>query len=261
VPSQPQQLPANSIPSPYIHRANGLLQIAVSTPLRIRSIGAREVLAAERELRLQSAQEGTQIAASQHADLDRNLLFSLRSQFVATMQAKAVLALTKKELDYYDHLIDISRLRFQKGDIAQIDFDRIELQRVQYESDLETAIVNLRQAKIILLQLLDDKTPVEQFDVKGGFDFGDQLQSVEAFRQIAMDMGVPIKRVSILSAASALEAKQDASLSIQRGVSTCSRRPLMFAVFIQYPRDHRWCSTRNEPKSSDYPFRTDRASE
>jgi hypothetical protein len=47
VPIQPHQLPANSIQSPYIHRANGLLQIAVSTPLRIHSIGAREVLAAE----------------------------------------------------------------------------------------------------------------------------------------------------------------------------------------------------------------------
>jgi outer membrane protein, heavy metal efflux system len=140
----------------------------------------------KRELRLESAKQGTQIAASQHADLERNLLFNLRSQFVATMQAKAVLALTKEELNYYDHLIDISRLRFQKGDIAQIDFDRIELQRVQYESDLEGAIVNLRQAKIILLQLLDDKTPVEQFDVKGDFDFTDQLKSVEAFQQIAL---------------------------------------------------------------------------
>lgn len=141
----------------------------------------------KRELRLESAQQGTQIAVSQHTDLERNLLFSLRFQFVATMQAKAVLALTKEELDYYDHLIDISRLRYQKGDIAQIDFDRIELQRVQYESDLETAIVNLRQAKIVLLQLLDDKTPVEQFDIKGDFDFTDQLQSVEAFQQIALD--------------------------------------------------------------------------
>ncbi|WP_103932225.1 TolC family protein [Bryocella elongata] len=140
----------------------------------------------KRELRFASAKQGTQIAASQHADLERNLLFNLRSQFVSTLQAKAVLALTKEELDYYDHLISISRLRFQKGDIAQIDFDRIELQRVQYESDLEAAIVNLRQAKIMLLQLLDDKTPVERFDVKGDFDFSDQLQSVEAFQQIAL---------------------------------------------------------------------------
>ena len=141
----------------------------------------------KRELRLESAKQGTQIAASQHADLERNLIFNLRSQFVATLQAKATLALTREELDYYDHLIDISRIRWQQGDIAQIDFDRIELQRVQYESDLETAVVNLRQAKIILLQLLDDKTPVESFDVKGNFDFNDQLQSVEEFQHIALD--------------------------------------------------------------------------
>jgi cobalt-zinc-cadmium efflux system outer membrane protein len=141
----------------------------------------------KRELRQESAQQGTQIAASQHADLERTLLFNLRSQFVATMEAKAVLALTKEELDYYDHLIAINRARLHAGDIAQIDFDRIELQRVQYESDLEAAIVNLRTAKILLLQLLNDKTPVEQFDVNGDFDFADQLQSVEAFQQIALE--------------------------------------------------------------------------
>jgi cobalt-zinc-cadmium efflux system outer membrane protein len=140
----------------------------------------------KRELRLESAQQGTAIAASEHSDLERNLLFSLRSQFVATLQAKAVLALTREELVYYDHLIDISRLRWQKGDIAEIDFQRIELQRVQYESDLETAIVNLRQAKITLLQLLDDKTPIEKFDIKGSFDFNEQLQPVEDFQQIAL---------------------------------------------------------------------------
>lgn len=141
----------------------------------------------KRGLRLKSAQEGTRIAASQHADLKRNLLFNLRSQFVALMQAKAVLALTREELDYYDHLIAINRLRLQKGDIAQIDFDRIELQRVQYESDLETAIVNLRQAKILLLQLLNDRTPIDQFDIRGDFDFTDQLQPVQVFHQMALD--------------------------------------------------------------------------
>src|SRR6266478_1798056 len=47
VPSQPHQLPANTIQSPYIHRANGLLQIAVSTLLRTGSIGPREGLFAE----------------------------------------------------------------------------------------------------------------------------------------------------------------------------------------------------------------------
>jgi hypothetical protein len=47
VPSQPHQLPANSIQSPYIHRANGLLQIAVSTMLRTSTPAAQASLHAE----------------------------------------------------------------------------------------------------------------------------------------------------------------------------------------------------------------------
>ena len=40
--------PQGGIQSPYVHRASGLLQIAVSTPLRTNSIGNRELLRAER---------------------------------------------------------------------------------------------------------------------------------------------------------------------------------------------------------------------
>ena len=141
----------------------------------------------KRELRLDSAKEGTQIAESQHEDLKRNLEFTLRAAFVNTLQAKAILDLAKADLEYYDHIIQISRDRFHAGDIAQIDLDRIELLRVQYESEIQSATVNLRTAKIQLLQLLDDHTPVEQFDVAGPFDFSDNLKPLDDFRQIAFD--------------------------------------------------------------------------
>ena len=141
----------------------------------------------KRELRLESAKEGTLIAQTQHQDLKRNLEFNLRAAFVNTLQAKAVLELAKADLEYYDKIIDISRERFKAGDIAQIDLDRIELLRVQYEVEIQTAIVNLRTAKIQLLQLLNDRTPVEQFDVTGTFDFSDALRPLDDFHQIALD--------------------------------------------------------------------------
>jgi outer membrane protein, heavy metal efflux system len=140
----------------------------------------------KRELRLESAQEGTQISASEHEDLKRTLEFTLRSAFVQTLEANTVVKLAQDDLDYYDKIIAISRDRFNDGDIASIDFDRIELLRVQYEAELQTAIVNLRTAKIQLLQLLNDRTPVAQFDVTGPFDFSDTLQPLEDFRQIAL---------------------------------------------------------------------------
>ncbi len=167
----------------------------------------------KRELRLESAQKGTAIAAFSQADLERNLLFSLRGAFVQTLQAKAVLNVAKENLAYYDHVLEISRDRFKAGDIAQIDLDRLELQRVQYESDLETAEVNLRTAKIQLLMLLNDRTPVEQFDVNGPFDFSDQLALLEDFRKIALDT-----RPDLRAAAEAVDkAKTDHKLAVANG--------------------------------------------
>jgi len=140
----------------------------------------------KRELRLESAKEGTRITQSLHEDLDRNMIFSLRAAFVATLQAKFILDLAKADLEYYDKIIDISQARFKAGDLAQIDLDRIELQRVQYESEIETAIVNLRTEKIQLLQLLDDRTPVDQFDVTGPFDSSNDLKPLDDYRQAAL---------------------------------------------------------------------------
>jgi len=181
----------------------------------------------KRELRLESAKEGTQIATSQHQDLDRNLLFNLRSAFIQTMQAKATLNLTREELDYYDHIIDMSRERFKAGDLAQIDLDRIELQRVQYESDLQTAEVNLRTSKIQLLQLLNDRTPVDQFDVQGPFDFSDQLQPLDSFRQIALDTRPDLK--------AALESVQQADTNHKLAISNGSTDPTFGAWYTYNP--------------------------
>lgn len=186
----------------------------------------------KRELRLQSAQEGTQIATSQHQDLERNLLFNLRTAFVETLQAKAVVALTRAQLDYYDHIIEISRARFKSGDLAQIDLDRIELQRVQYESDLQTAEVNLRTAKILLLQLLNDRTPVDQFDVQGTFDFSDQLQPLDTFRQIALDNRPDLK--------AALESVQQANTNHKLAIANGSTDPTFGAWYT-------WNSAVNNP--------------
>ena len=140
----------------------------------------------KRELRLESAQEGTRITQSQHEDLERNMVFALRAAFVGTLQAKFILDLAKADLDYYDKIIDISQARFKAGDLAQIDLDRIELLRVQYESEIETAIVNLRTAKIQLLQMLNDRTPVDRFDVTGPFEFNDSLQPLDTYRDAAL---------------------------------------------------------------------------
>jgi cobalt-zinc-cadmium efflux system outer membrane protein len=167
----------------------------------------------KRELRRESAQEATTIAGSGQADLERTLIFNLRSAFVQTLQEKAVLDVAKENLTYYDHVLDVNRERFRAGGIAQVDLDRLELQRVQYESDLQTADVSLRTAKIQLLALLDERTPVEQFDVSGPFDFSDQIGPLEEIRQSAVDTRPDLKA----ALESIDKAKTDHRLAVANG--------------------------------------------
>jgi cobalt-zinc-cadmium efflux system outer membrane protein len=142
----------------------------------------------KRELRRDSAERATAIATSGEADLERNLIFTLRSAFVQVLQAKAFRTLAQDNLTSYDQVLGLSRDRLRAGDIAQIDLDRLELQRVTYESDVQTAEVNVRTAKIQLLRLLNDQaTQVDQFDVAGPFDFAGPAQGADDFRRIALD--------------------------------------------------------------------------
>jgi cobalt-zinc-cadmium efflux system outer membrane protein len=167
----------------------------------------------KRQLRLESAKKGTLIAVSNHADMQRTMLFNLRSAFVSALQAKAVLQLAKDNLVYYDNVLKISKDRFDAGDIAQIDLDRLELQRVQYESDLQAAEENLENAKIQLLTLLNSRTPIDQVDVIGPFDFIDQLMPLEEFRKIALDT-----RPDLKAAVEAVDkAQTDHKLAVANG--------------------------------------------
>ncbi len=147
----------------------------------------------KRELRRDAAKETTAVSESQYLDQERGLLFNLRSAFVQVLQAKAVLANTRENLGYWDRELEVNRTRFKAGDLAQVDLNRLELQRAQFESDFETAMVNLRTAKIQLLMLLNQHTPVDQFDVTGAFDYSDQIKSLEQFREIALESRPDLK--------------------------------------------------------------------
>jgi cobalt-zinc-cadmium efflux system outer membrane protein len=181
----------------------------------------------KRELRLESARKATGIAVSNQTDLERTLLFSLRNAFVQTLQAKSVLALAKENLTYYDRLLSVNRDRYKAGDIAEMDLDRLELQRVQFESDVQTAEVNLRTAKIQLLTLLNDRTPVEQLDVTGPFDFTDQIPPLDEFRRMALETRPDLK--------AAVQAVDKAETDHRLAVANGSTDPTFGVDFAHNP--------------------------
>ena len=169
--------------------------------------------AGKRELRLEGAKKSTDIANSTYQDQERGLMFTLRNAFVQVLQAKAFLDNAKENLAYWDRELGVSRTRLSAGDIAQLDLNRLVLQRVQFETDIETATVNLRTAKIQLLTLLNDRTPIEQFDVTGPYEFKEKPMGLEGFRKLALasrpDLKVAIENVEL--------AKNQHQLAVSNG--------------------------------------------
>lgn len=167
----------------------------------------------KRELRRQSARAGTTIAISELADEERTLVFDLRGAFILVLENKAVFGLARESLAYYDRVLEVSRARLHAGDIARVDLTRLELQRLQFETDMENARVNLRTAKIQLRALLNDSTAVDQLDVVGPFDFSETVPGLEELRQTAIG-----QRPDLRAARQAVEkAETDYHLAIANG--------------------------------------------
>jgi outer membrane protein, heavy metal efflux system len=181
----------------------------------------------KRELRRDQARESTTIAESTYLDQERGLVFNLRSAFVQTLLSKAVLQNAKENLEYWDKELDLDRIRLKTGDLAQVDMNRLVLQRVQFESDFEAAMVNLRTAKIQLLMLLNDRTPIEQFDVSGTFDFAGELRPLEEFRNIALEARPDLK--------AALENVELARVTHQLAVANGSTDPTISLDLARNP--------------------------
>jgi outer membrane protein, heavy metal efflux system len=169
----------------------------------------------KRELRLASARGATGIAASEPSDMARNLLFNLRDAFVRVLLAKAVESVAKENLDYYDKSLAINRDRYGAGAIAHVDLQRLELQRIQFVSDLATAQVNLRTAKIDLEALLRDRTPVDDFDVTEKFEYAEPGVTLEELRSAALRNRPDLKGAE----QSVDKARTDHQLAVANGAS------------------------------------------
>jgi outer membrane protein, heavy metal efflux system len=167
----------------------------------------------KRELRLASAQQGTAMAETQLQDVERTLLFNLRAAFVQVLEAKALLENAKENLEYFQKQAGINRERLKAGDIARVDLDRVLLQRVQYESDYQNAQVNMRTAKLTLLMLLNDRTPVDRFDVTGSYKFSESLMPLEEYHEQALASRPDLKSATL----AVRKAETDHKLAVANG--------------------------------------------
>lgn len=148
-------LPANNPSSPYTYVGN------VS---RLFERGQK------RRWRLDAATATTAVTQSQYNDQQRQVILQVKDAFTNMLAAKAALQVSQDNLDSYRKTVGLSKARLDAGDISKTDFERIDLQLAEFESDYDTEKLNLVQASDSLQLLMGIEKPSPAFDIAGSLE-------------------------------------------------------------------------------------------
>ena len=89
----------------------------------------------KRRWRLDSARSTTAQTDAQYHAQEQQTILAVRQAFTNFVIAKAAKKLADDNLSDFKHELEISRERLKAGDLAKLDFERLDLQLAQFESD------------------------------------------------------------------------------------------------------------------------------
>ena len=116
----------------------------------------------KRQHRLQAARNVTAVTESQVADAERTTASTAAQQFVAALLAQSNLELAQSVLDSYQRTVRISEDRYSAGAISKGDLLKIQLQQLQFQTDVNSALLARAQALAGLRQLMGfDSVPAD----------------------------------------------------------------------------------------------------
>ena len=121
----------------------------------------------KRRWRLESARAQTAQTDAQYHDQIRQITLQVKQSFTTMLLARAALRLAEDNLRDYRHVLDINHERYQAGDIGKLDYERLDLQLAQFETDESNAAMNLAQASDQLQTLLGVQQPTRSFEIAG----------------------------------------------------------------------------------------------
>lgn len=140
----------------------------------------------KRQHRLQAAKDQTSVTRSQVADNERNLAFSVASQFINVELAESTLELATQDLKSFQSTVDIAEARYKAGDIGENDLLKIRIQMLQFQTDLSSAELSRVQGLSDLRQLMGYESIGPGYDVAGPFDYQPVKGNLEDFQEKAL---------------------------------------------------------------------------
>jgi cobalt-zinc-cadmium efflux system outer membrane protein len=141
--------------------------IRLNTQIYAESLAYTYERGGKRERRLDVAKDNTDVAAKTVTDNERQLRFQVGQAFISVLLAKSVLQFAKEDLANFSQEVDLNHTRVVAGDLAEGDYLKLSIQKLQFEQDVSSSELVLVQARATLRQLLGYQSVADNFDVTG----------------------------------------------------------------------------------------------
>jgi len=145
-------LPATGTPNPYSYS----LQLS-----RLMERGEK------RRWRVDAAKATSQQTEAQYRDQERQTILAVKQAFTNMLLAKDALNLARQNRQDFARQLEINHERFLNGDIGKLDYERLDLQMAQFETDESNAEAALAGARFQLQTLMGYERPNDSFDIAG----------------------------------------------------------------------------------------------
>ena len=174
----------------------------------------------KRQHRVEAARDATAVTRSQVADNERTLGFQVASLFINVQLAESTLEIAQENLKSFQASVDLSETRYKSGAASENDYLKIQLQLLQFQTDVQQAQLARVQALSDLRQLAGYESVAPGYDVIGAFEYQPLPITLTALELKAVELR-PDLRAAQLSVTSAnsqhalakANAKQDFTLS------------------------------------------------
>lgn len=108
----------------------------------------------KRKARMHYAQAATHVTSYLVSNDERRLRYSVAAQFIGVLYAESKLRFAKRDLTTFDKSLALSEKQYKAGSISHGNLLKIELERLQFQTDVDAARVEVAQVKNQLRQLV-----------------------------------------------------------------------------------------------------------
>ena len=140
----------------------------------------------KRQHRLQAARDITGVTESQVADAERTTVANAAQQFVAALLAESNLQFASQALASFQHTVSIGEERYQAGAISKADLLKLQLQTLQFQTDVNNALLARNQALASLRQLMGFDSVPESYQLAGQLMYEPVAETIDDLQARAL---------------------------------------------------------------------------